>query len=123
MENNLIFDVERDVSLEYFVYTLKQKPKVVYKYSSRTNMVNEKIVDNKSFRIKLKIPKKKIVVDGWDSIDYDKALLIYKPSFIEKHTLVIEDKDKFETTHNDAYKLLYVEYEKYLEDQNILKKL
>lgn len=54
---------------------------------------------------------KKIVIDGFNEIDYNKAVLIYKPNFVKKHTLVVEDKSKFESLHNIAYKELNSKYE------------
>jgi hypothetical protein len=108
----LQFKYERELGKDIFVYSISMKGEIIHRMvgiEEGNPIVKEERIDNKTIRLNLKVPKKKVVycTDTSSLMDYEEAELIYKKEYLEKYTRIIDDVDKFEETHQKGYKMLY----------------
>jgi hypothetical protein len=98
--------ITKDLSNNKFVYRLCIPENIRYE------LINDNVEKIRKpqclLGVEIKIPKKKVVYDTNTSkyIDYSYAVIIYDESYLNEHTHIIDDEEKFQETHELAYKLL-----------------
>ena len=108
----LNFKYKRELGTNIFSYSMIMKGESIYRMvntDGNNPTIKEDRTSNKIIKLILKVPKKKVVwsTDTWTYMGYDMAIKIYKEKYLKKYTKIVDDKDKFEETHQKGYNILY----------------
>lgn len=97
---------------DVFIYTMNIPSKVVNRINNDKTGVLEEFIDKKTLNVNINVPKKKIVICGGESLNYDESVTIFNSNYINNNTVVVDDIGKFDETHKKAYKILTGEHQK-----------
>lgn len=84
------------------------KDRFVYRYT----LPKTSSFEGLTLGIYIDVPLKKVVYANGEFTHYHIAMFVCKQSYLDEHTSLIDDTDKFEETHRKAYHILLTEINK-----------